>query len=365
MFIIACVALSSASPGQPQTGLVATRQGVAAEGASSPKHPESSPSRFALTDPDAKVIAALIGTVGLFITLVGTVLTGAVALLGHRYRLAIERRNLDLKASADARHALQQQHENNVAEQGRARLQLEREADRQLAEREDRRESIETMLTAVQLLGTDSGQDASSTQRAGALFALAKLEQLGFAIVLLESMLPQRRVDAHTAVWLINEALVSEPSGLQEQAAALLRDNSERLLVDGGDYLWPRCIDQKWNQELPSLAKESLLQALIDVSGRRCPSDWHPDTLIGIHNTLHCMRSDSDSNIRAGASLASLAILDAIADEYGEIALPDHQRVSVKELQAALREEVEAHEPSSNATGTTLMLIQELEKKWE
>ena len=132
------------------------------------------------------------------------------------------------------------------------KLSFEREAEE--------RRRIDSSIRGLGLLITPSGQEPSQVQKAGALFALANLGQLRFALSLLQRMWPSGQVDSSHALWVIDRGLEDSDANIQYQAASLLRDNAGRLKREDPTgifgFLWPDSL--RW-QKLPDLSDYSRL----------------------------------------------------------------------------------------------------------
>ena len=79
------------------------------------------------------------------------------------------------------------------------------------------------------LLATDEGKKTLPTQQAGALFVLADLKHLSFALELLGEMWGEADISPSAACWLIDKCLRSNDEKLQEEAAAILRVSRQRV----------------------------------------------------------------------------------------------------------------------------------------
>lgn len=230
-------------------------------------------------DPGAKAFAAVLALVG---GLVAAVLTFVGVLL----KLAFDARTLELQRETEER-------------------QLEAE----------RRQRVSTCIQAVQLIGPSSGKESSQSQRAGALFALANLGQLDFALALLGPMWSNQEVTSSTAIWLIDRALQDPEENIQRPAAALLSANAERLKTPEGDFEWPSCLDQGWMPELSGYAREDIVEALLRCLVSSSRNTWDRTAVNYVTVLLsEVMEKDDNESIRAGAILA----LQALLEEYYE-----------------------------------------------
>lgn len=186
---------------------------------------------FPETDPAAEVLAAVIGLLG---ALFAAILTFAGVLLKH----SVDERNLALKEEAEERLRL------------------------------------ETFIQAAQLLATDTGTKAPPTQQAAALFALADLNHLQFALALLREMWREGAVSPTSACWLIDRCFRSNDHDLQELAAEVLWENARTLTTSAECFDWPQVIFKSWPSHLGQSAGFSILRALFRCLYSRPATAW-------------------------------------------------------------------------------------------
>ncbi len=246
---------------------------------------------FDLPDDEAgaQVLAAVLALVG---GLFAALLTFGGALL--KYSLdernlalkeeaakGLQERNLVLKAEAEQRLQIDAQHNRALELQAEERLNLD--AQRHLAAKEEAEDrlKLEAYIQAAGLLGTDDGSIAPATQQAAALFLLADVNQLSFALALLGEMWPRGDVSPSAAVWLIDKCLRSDDSGNQVQAADILSHNAQTLVRPGGDFDWPSVITNSWPSGLYLEAGFSTLRALFQCLYSRPVAEWRVVSLNG------------------------------------------------------------------------------------
>jgi hypothetical protein len=158
-------------------------------------------------------------------------------------------------------------------------------------------------------MGTESGSEASKSQKAGALFALERLEQLDFALALLAPLWSQRELSSEAAVWLIDRALRSNNPRLQNDAATILFDNAALLWTDTG-IEFPQSVSGRWDSSLPIEARFNVLNALLEALLSVPPAKWQKEPLAGAIFILHTVReTETDDTIRANAIVALDALL--------------------------------------------------------
>lgn len=257
-------------------------------------------------DPGAKAFAAVLALLG---GLVAAVLTFVGVLL----KLAFDARTLELQQEAESR-------------------QKEGEW----------RQRVDTFIRAVGLIGPSSGKETSESQKAGALFALANLGQIEFALALLRPMWSNREVSPSTAVWLINKGLQDPEENLQRQAASLLVDNTQRLIRPSEDCMeWPDCVELEWMPMLDVYARESLLETLLRGLQYAPRTEWSMRGLIWFIVQLYLiMSSDDNPSIQAGAILALDVLLPLVPAEV-ETILRWEQPLNVDELRRRVAASVE------------------------
>lgn len=180
------------------------------------------------------ILVLLLWTIGFFdlstdtkvvssaLALVGGLLTTSVTLFGLILRQSMEQRNADLRNAAEQRNA-----------------DLRDDAEKRL--------KLEAGIKAVSLLGTQSGDDSSMTQRTGALFTMAHLGLIDLAIDLVRLMRPKELIEATAASSLLDMALSSNDPVLQKSASEYLRDQADTLLYESGLAL-PNHIRLKWDK---------------------------------------------------------------------------------------------------------------------
>ncbi len=247
---------------------------------------------FTGSEAYAKIVASTIALVGGFIS-------SLVTSIGVFLKNSLDQRNADLKENAE------------------------------------RRLKLEAATQAMKLLSTERGEDVPMTQRSGVLFTLLQLGYLDLVVAMLDQMLSRDRIDASTAVWLINHVLESNFGDLSVEAAGLLEEYHDKLLVDNGQYEFPRCLNLKCNTKLPKLARRAAILALLRLVCKRRYADWENDSLNAILATLISIwRDETDGEIRDGAGICLKAMKGVRAGKV--LFLPSHDIV-VDEVQSELK----------------------------
>lgn len=191
-----------------------------------------------------------------------------------------------------------------------------------LDQRAEGRLKLETFIQAAQLLATDAGTKAPPTQQAAALFALADLNHLHFALALLREMWPAGDVSPATACWLIDRCLRSNDRKLQNEAAGILAENAETLTTAAECFDWPRVIDGRWPSHLDQNAGINILDALFRCLCSRPVADWHLGCLNPAIVILAEARGmDKNPSVRGNATLLLNVLLAQVPTELGPIML--------------------------------------------
>ena len=244
---------------------------------------------FSGTEASAKVIAAAI-------SLVGGLMAALMTLLG-----------LVLKQSIDLRSiALQEQTE--------ARVRLESERNSRLAEDAERRLKAEAAIKAVGLLGTSTGQEVADTQRAGVILALGDLDKMALALALVEQLLPAGKLDGGTVCWLISKALTSPEVDISSQAALLINYHVDKLLLPGGDVVFPAPMVREDYFSFSRDVRLSSSWAIIDLLMLRPFSQWQPGIFFVLLDHLYSIwKRDEDEGIKTNAATALARFIGAYA----------------------------------------------------
>lgn len=185
---------------------------------------------------------------------------------------------------------------------------LDRRQDARRLEAESRdaeaRQRADTAIRAVTLLDP-------SERQAGALFALASLGQLDFAIELLRELWPRRAVSTPSALWVIDRAFTSGNREQQVQAAGVLVSNA-RLLAPGGSLLFPHDISVRWPSGIARGARLELLRAYVEAAAL-VPSRDRRRAWAHLALVAHAaMTQDEDRLVRRDAGLWLETLLGAL-----------------------------------------------------
>lgn len=269
---------------------------------------------FDFTGPEAsaKIIASTIALVG---GLIGSLVT----IIGIFLKNSIDQRNANLKEDAE------------------------------------RRLKLEAAIQAMKLLSTEAGKDVPLTQRSGVLFTLSQLGLLDLAITMLGQMLPNDRIDANTAAWLINHVFELNLGDLSIEASGLLNEYHDKFLVDEGHYEFPRCMNLKCNTKLPKLARRNSALALLRMVVKRPRKEWRNDSLNAIIATLiFIWKDETDREISDGVGTCLKVMIEIRAGRM--LYLPSDE-IIVDEVRSEL-------EKKHFNTTTEFEKISELMKEW-
>lgn len=137
----------------------------------------------------------------------GTVLTASITFVGLLLRLAQQERG----------------------------IQIHKDAEDRL--------HMEAAIQAVRLVGdTLDGKPVSNTQRAGAIYALAHLGQMPLALVLLDQLWEEEKIDSTFGVLIVNDVLAGDEDYLRQHGLEgdqdSLQQHASRILLDYGTALW-------------------------------------------------------------------------------------------------------------------------------
>jgi hypothetical protein len=161
------------------------------------------------------------------------------------------------------------------------------EADRAVASKkiEEKRLQMEAAIRAVQLLATNDGKESPPIQQAGALFALASLDQHELTMQLTAKLLQQSKVDAGTASNLVDSALRyairpeqekfrdhQDSLDIQSDAVDLLMRNAGLLVTSAGCEVPTTVV--YWDKRLSPYFREWVPIALGEMMMQRSLKEW-------------------------------------------------------------------------------------------
>jgi len=200
-------------------------------------------------------------------------------------RQSVEQRNADLREEAEKR------------------LSLDAERNRNLQEEAERRLKLEAAIRAVALLGTNTGGDTNLLQRTGVLFSLSHLGMIDLAIDLVHLMSPNGLIEARATASLLDIALRSTDPNVKKNAAEFLRDHSDILFTEKG-VEWPNYLLLSWPQELDFLARNYLLEGMMNAILSHPRSEWHFGGLnAAVVRLVVAFREEQDPRLKAGMAL--------------------------------------------------------------
>lgn len=281
------------------------------------------------------------------------IITSTITLLGGLIGSLVTGVGIFLKNSLDQRNA-------NLKEAAERRLKLEAVRNTNLKEEAEKRFKLEAAIQAMKLL---SGEDVALTQRAGVLFTLSELGLLDLAITMLGQMLPNDKIDANTAAWLITHVFElylkdSSKEALEDlsiEASGLLNEYHDKFLTGEGYYEFPRCLDLKWNIKLPKLARRNSALALLRIVVKRPRKEWRDDSLDAIIATLiFIWKDETDREIRDGVGICLKIMIEIRA---GTILHLPSGKIRIDEVRSELKKKY-------FKTTTEFEKIFELIKEW-
>lgn len=298
------------------------------------------------TEADAHVFGAVLGLVGVVVTAVislsGMVLKDSI----DRRTLAIEQQSADVAVQAELRLGIEALHNRDMAHQAEARLRLD------------------TAIKAVELMSVQNGVPAPAAQKAGALFALVTLNQMDFALALLERLWAAGEIDSPSAIWIVERALAAGRPA-QREAVHLLDTNVEKLLDTKQGFFWPSSIALRWNPGYPLYVRERLLVVLVKLLHARRRDEWELTFLLPVVVLLHsAMTLDAHPRVRAASAAALRRLLDdAELRELDEVYVEDSEVSLAKAREAAYAlkaEQEQAPDKRFHLGHETLSLIRAL-----
>ena len=205
----------------------------------------------------------------------------------------------------------------------------------QAKETEDRLR-LETAISAVQLL-TEGGKPSVPSRQAGAVFVLASLNQLDFALALLGEIWHRREISPGAAAWVVNRALVHGNEEIQIAAASHLKNNAEHLAESDMCWEFPACLDLKWTNDLPQLARMQALGALIQALAAKLPNRWTGGCINAFVVQFDVIRRvDETDYIKNGAGLCLARLLNSPYFSSGDVLFVPTGNISVDHLRQEL-----------------------------
>lgn len=196
----------------------------------------------------------------------------------------------------------------------------------------EKRLRLETSIRAVELL-TEAGEPATRTRQAGALFVLANLEQLDFALALLREIWRQRQIHPAAATWVVNRALLEGAGPAQEEATEVLWVNAEDLILDTNGWWFPQCVDEKWTTSLTVRTREHLLNALLGVIAARPCEEWDAEEVNSLVAQFEMIRvTETAAHVRNGALLVLRLLLHSSFFSDGYVIFDETSPIDTDEL---------------------------------
>lgn len=188
------------------------------------------------------------------------------------------------------------------------RRSLEQQATRRLRAETDQAEArlrADTAIRAVQLMG----EDASSAQKAGALLALASLQQIEFALELLRDLWPSGSIETGPALWVIEQGLDSDDVAIKRQAVDVFHNNAEKCLLSAGVLLPRQLAFGAWPADIGDRAiRHRLLLGFAKMAGAvQIPEAQ--EAIRGLVRMADGALADDDAMIRRDASYVAQTLI--------------------------------------------------------
>lgn len=239
-----------------------------------------------LFDSTATAVSAT--NIGTMVGFMGVMVTASVTFTGYV-----------LKASLDARTlALQQDNERRLALESERNAVLQAEAEGRL--------QLDTAIRAIALMGADNGGESSASQQAGALFALARLGQIDFALALLFELWERGKVVPGTAVWVLDKAFESKGDGHQDIACQLLMSHASKLVdPKTGLMTIPQVIAGDWQVDFSPENRMIILNVLLQIMLSAAVDKWEVGGPRWATYVLHrALKNDPDDSIKVASAAA-------------------------------------------------------------
>ena len=223
-------------------------------------------------------------TMAAALSLVGSVLSAVIILIGTVVKYSIDDRNAQLAA-------------------------VEADRNHRLAVQAEKRNRIEAAIRAVDLL-SENNLNTTEIQIGGAVLALVSLGELDLAVALLAQLWPPGLTSAHVAEVVLKQALKIGSEDTQISAATVLAQNAHQIQQEQMIF-WPIGVLQ-WRTDLADNCRLGLVSAAFG---------W--------------LKTELETD-QEGLPNAAVVLYGALADPYVEVA--EFAAASLKPLVAALPE---------------------------
>ena len=166
--------------------------------------------------------------------------------------------------------------------------------------------------------------------QAAALFVLADLGHLEFAIALLDDIWPRGEISSSAACELLTRCFRSDDDFLVLDAAITLQENAARL-SEVGCFVWPSLAGRP--TDMPEQARMHLLDALLTCLTSQRADEWSRECLGAFVERLVRIKNDDKSTLLRNSSILSLdgLLRHPEFDTVAEIVLPG-ENLHVNEL---------------------------------
>lgn len=153
-----------------------------------------------------------------------------------------------------------QERDARLREQESDRLELERQSVEEAKIESESRLRLDSALKSFELIKNARNEQAPE-QATGALLVLVELDQVTFALVLLEEMWPSGLVSTGASKWVIDKAFMSRDDDVHKYAARVIERKKEGFAENGVLHL-PEIVYGRWPSTLDDYTKYILLLAI-------------------------------------------------------------------------------------------------------
>jgi hypothetical protein len=198
------------------------------------------------SDSGAKIVAAVLALVGVFIT-------QAVVVVGFALKDSIDKRSQALR------------------QQELSALEAERIRSEERSIREAHRNRVDISIRAVDLIGFDAAL-SNQHQVGGALLTLANLDEMGLALALAVDLWSSGGISDVVGLELVRKGLgEGQTENVHQEASVLLYRNAHKIRVDDETTNWPLYEANMWPRRLSDQVRYHLAM---------CAATWFRDDMM-------------------------------------------------------------------------------------
>jgi len=175
---------------------------------------------------------------------------------------------------------------------------------------------MDTALRAIEIMNPNDKDVANlKEKREGALVAVSTLNEHDLSLNLMEPLWEKDLISNKVAVHIIDQALSDSQERIQIKAAGILHDNSEKLILSEGEFVFPNSVYLKWNRDLASSAKDSIFEALLECMLSKKKDYWKSYSLNQFLYCLYKIMGDTEYKRTSMASaLCAKELIEVISD---------------------------------------------------